>query len=118
MKLYFRVSEVKIDVQKYVGKVNSPDLWQFAAEQWYRLYYPWIPFRTGMLANRVVISPGEILHNTPYSIPVYNGRFNFRRDPHPLASRRWDKAAEPTCKPRLVQALQIHIDNGGLHLGR
>lgn len=117
MQVQFVVSEINIPVERYIDKVRADKFWHFAAQEWYRLYYPFIPFRTGMLANRVVISPGQIIHNVPYSIPIYNGKFNFRKDLHPLASRQWDKAAEPSRKPQLVHALQIYVDNGGLHLG-
>lgn len=38
----------------------------------------------------------------------------YKRDQHPLASKEWDKAAEPTQKPKLVKALQKYVDSGRL----
>ena len=36
---------------------------------------------------------------------------------HPLASKEWDKAAAPTKKPELVDAMQDYVDSGRLNLG-
>lgn len=41
---------------------------------------------------------------------------SLRKDPHPLASREWDKAAEPTQKSKLVSAIQRFVDSGRLNL--
>lgn len=35
---------------------------------------------------------------------------------HPKASAKWDKAAEPTQKPKLISSLQAYIDAGRLKL--
>lgn len=116
MKINVVVSEIKIPINRYIDKVHSDALWEHAAREWHRLYYKYIPRRTGNLANRVSYAPGQITHNMPYAIYPYNGHFNFRKDPHPLASRQWDKAAEPAMKPQLVAALQAYIDSGRLKL--
>ena len=111
-------SEVNINIDRLVKKVHSDKLGIYAASSWHRLYSPYVPFDSGMLQNTVRISPWEVQHTVPYAYKMYNGRFNFKRDKHPRASRKWDKAAAPTQKPKLVRELQAFIDRGGLNLGR
>lgn len=59
---------------------------------------------------------GTILFTAPYAVRNYNGNFNFRTDKHILASSKWDKAAEPTQKPKLVNFMQKYADSGRLKL--
>ena len=40
----------------------------------------------------------------------------FSRQFHPKATRKWDKAAQPTEKPKLIAAMQGFIDGGHLNL--
>lgn len=114
MKVGIEVSEIKIDIPKIVSKVRSDKFMLYAAQQWHRLYYKYVPFATGTLADSVKITPGEIEHYAIYARYQYNGNFNFRRDQHPLASRHWDKAAEPAQKPQLIAELQAYVDSGRL----
>lgn len=111
-------SEIHIDIKGKMDKVNGDKLGTFAATEWHRLYTPYVPMDTGALANTVQIRPWEIEHTVPYAHRMYEGHFNFRKDMHPAASRHWDKAAEPTEKPKLVKAIQAFIDKGGLNLGK
>ena len=115
VKVGIEVSEIKIDVPKIVSKVRSDKFMLYAAQQWHRLYNKYVPYETGTLANTVTISPGEIHHTVIYARYQYNGNFNFRRDLHPLASRQWDKAAEPAQKPQLIAELQAYVDSGRLN---
>jgi hypothetical protein len=143
----FEVSEVHIDIEGKLRKVRSDPFWTFAASEWHRLYKGYVPKRTGVLSEQVVITPGQIEHTAPYAhyqyvgevygpnYPVYEngvivgwvsprgrpkhptGRsLKYKRDLNPLASREWDKAAEPTQKPKLVRAMQRYIDSGRLNL--
>lgn len=57
---------------------------------------------------------GEIEYTSPYAHKMYCGNFNFRKDRHQLASSQWDKAAEPTQKPKLLRSMQDYIDSGRL----
>lgn len=142
------VSEIHIDIQGHLRKVQSDTLGTFAASEWHRLYMPYVPFRTGTLAQQVVIHPWMIEHTAPYAhyqytgevygpnYPIYeNGALvgwfsrrglpkqatgrslSFRKDLHPLASREWDKAAEPTQKHKLISAMQHFVDSGRLNFG-
>lgn len=109
------VSGVNIDIDGHIRRARSGPFWVFAATEWHRLYQPFVPMRTGMLAQQVVITPGQIEHTAPYAHYIYDGNFNFRKDQHPLASREWDKAAEPTQKPKLINAMQRFVDSGRLN---
>lgn len=109
-------SEINIDASKYVDKLHSDALGKFAAVTWHKLYSPYVPFDTGKLQNTVQIDAWQITHVVPYARYVYNGHFNFRKHMHPLATREWDKAAEPSKKPDLENAMQAYIDRGGLNL--
>lgn len=125
-------------------KVDSDSaFWTFAATEWLRLYKPYVPFDTGTLANTVTITPGCIEHTAPYAHYQYTGEVygpNIpitesgrvvgyysppRKSPtgraltyhrNPRASKEWDKAAEPTQKPKLISSLQSYIDSGRLKL--
>lgn len=117
VKIDVTVSEIHIDVQGHLNRVRSDKFWTFAATEWKRLYDPYVPYRTGTLANTVTITPGQIEHTVPYAAYIYNGNFRFRKDQHPKASRRWDKAAEPTQKPKLIHSMQAYVDSGRLKFG-
>ena len=108
------VSEIKIDIDGHVSRVRSNAFWTYAAQSWHRLYFPYVPMDTGMLAQQVTITPGQIEHTVPYAHYIYDGHFRFRKDQHPLATREWDKAAEPTQKPKLIQEMQTYVDSGRL----
>ena len=112
MRIGVTVSKINIDVQHLVSKVRDDRLWLYAAQSWHRLYHKYVPYRTGTLADTVTITPGEIHHTVVYARYQYNGNFAFRRDLHPLASREWDKAAEPAEKPKLIAEIQAYIDSG------
>lgn len=51
--------------------------------------------------------PGERKHYT-------GKKLNISKSKHPLASTHWDEAAEPTQRPKLIEAMQSYIDSGRL----
>lgn len=108
--------EAKIDVEQNIQKVQDPAFWTYAASEWHRLYGPYVPMQTGNLKNTVVIRPGEIEHTVPYARYQYEGHFKHNRDLNPKASRKWDKAAAPTQKPKLISTMQGYINSGRLKL--
>lgn len=112
----FEVSEVHIDIPRHLAKINDDKFWTFSAVEWHKLYMPYVPMLTGMLSQQVVITPGQIEHVVPYAHRMYEGNYRFRKDLHPLASREWDMAAEPTQKPKLIDAMQRYVDSGRLKL--
>ena len=74
MKITLDVDDVKIDIPKHIKKVRSPKMWKFAAQQWHRLYKDYVPMRTGVLYNQVIIKPNLIIHTAPYAHYMYEGR--------------------------------------------
>lgn len=106
-------AEVHVDA---ADRLRWDGLWLYAAQQWHRLYAPYVPRDTGRLYNEVRISPGQIEHTAPYAAYVYGGGFS--ADAGGAASRAWDRAAEPTQKPKLIAAMQAYVDGGGLKLGK
>lgn len=132
------ISEIKIDIPGHLRTVRSAPFWTFAASEWHRLYAPFVPTDTGLLLRQVVITPGQIVHTAPYARYIYHGEIygpNYpirqggrvvgyysprgqRKQPtgrrmrfrNPQASARWDKAAEPTQKDKLIAAMQRYAD--------
>lgn len=105
-----------IDIPRNLRKIDNDAFWTFAATEWWKLYTPFVPFRTGALTQTVKITPKQIEHTVPYANAMYSGNFNFRKDYHPLASRQWDKAAIPTQAGKLIQSMQAYVDSGRLSL--
>lgn len=97
-------------------KIEDDSFWKFAANEWWLLISPYTPMDTGTLWQSVNIHPKEIEYTQPYSHRIYEGNFNFKTDMHPLASRQWDKAAQPTQEGNLIDAMQAYIDSGRLKL--
>lgn len=118
MNITLTVGDVHIEVDRMTEKAeNDPAFWTYAATQWHKLYAPYVPMASGMLTETVRIKPKEIEHTVPYARYQYEGTgFNFRRDQHPKASAKWDKAAAATQAPKLAQSLQAYIDSGRLKL--
>lgn len=117
MKITIDVVDININIPKRMNQVRSDKFGTYAATSWHRLYSQYVPYKTGNLQDEIRITPWQIEHIMPYAAPVYYGDFNFNKDPHPKASRMWDKAAAPTQAPILHDELQAFVDKGGLNLG-
>lgn len=129
-----------LNKQKALSKVRSDGLWKFGANEWWKDITPYAPMETGTTSESVKIRPKEIEYTAPQahylhkgelmvdsetgssyarkdSKKVYAGKeLNISRARHPLATKEWDKAAEPTQKPKLIRAMQKYIDSGRLNL--
>lgn len=145
MRIYFGLESVKIDARGMADKLeNDKAFWKFAASEWHRLYAPYVPFESGTLRDSVTIEPKTITHRAPYAHYQYTGEVygpNYpitqngvqvgffstpNRSKHktggklkyknPKAAAKWDQAAAPTQKPKLVSSLQAYIDSGRLKL--
>ena len=112
--------ESNINVQKHMDQVRDPAFWKYGASEWHRLYFPYVPMNTGALAETVKHRGhkgyGETEHIVPYAHDAYESNRNFRKDKHKLASSHWNKAAEPTQKPKLIDAMQDYVNSGRLKL--
>lgn len=115
--MHLKVGDVHVDVQAHLDAVRSDEFWQFAAQTWYELYAPYVPWNTGALYTKVIVEPGVIRHLVSYAQKVYEGDFNYRKDVHPFASRMWDQAAVPVQLPNLIAAMQAYVDEGRLKIG-
>lgn len=140
----FVVSEVNIDIQGHMNRVQGEKFWTYAASEWHRLYRPYVPFREGALYGAVNITGGGgngmIEHTVPYAHYLYEGEvygpnvpisqggaivgyFSPVAPKHPtgkmlhysgMGTRHWDEAARPAMFPLLIQSLQGFVDRGGL----
>ena len=110
--------ETDIDVPRRMRQINDDAFWTFAASEWHGLYSPFVPLQEGNLMETVDITPKQIEHNVPYAHYQYANSLDHSTNKHPLASRRWDEAAEPTQKPKLISAMQGYVDSGRLNLGK
>ena len=143
----FVVSEININIQGHLSKVEGDKFWTFAGSEWHRLYRPYVPFREGALYNTVNITPGHlnavIEHTAPYAHYQYEGLVYGPNAPitqggavvgyyspkvpkHPngkmlrysgMGTRHWDEAARPAMFPLLIQSLQAFVDSGALGFG-
>ena len=145
MRIYFGLESVKIDARGMADKLeNDKAFWKFAASEWHRLYAPYVPFESGTLRDSVTIKPKTITHRAPYAHYQYTGEVYGPKPPitqngvqvgffstpnrpkhktggklkykNPKAAAKWDQAAAPTQKPKLVSSLQAYIDSGRLRL--
>lgn len=92
----------------------------FMASTWNRLYDPFVPMDTGMLAHDAVdtfveYGVGIIHHKVPYAAKMYYGEgLNFSKDKHPLATAKWDDAAVAAGKKDdLIRDVETFIKRGG-----
>ncbi len=129
-----------INVPKKLKKLQSDKLWKYGATEWWKLISVYTPMITGGLRNNVTIKPKEIKYNSPHGHFIYQGKImidpqtkstyarkdvrkvysggilDLKHNKNPLASKKWDKAAEPVQKPKLIRSMQKLIDNGGINL--
>lgn len=86
----------------------------FLANTAYKLMNDYIPMDTGSLAQTVDITPDYLHFKVPYAERMYEGdHLNFRKDKHPLATARWDKAMMDARGKELVKTVQNYMDKRG-----
>ncbi len=136
-----RVSaKIQINEQKHILAMQDDAFWLYAANEWWKLVTPYAPMETGTTSEMVEVRPKEFEYLSPQTHYLYKGELmvdpdtgsswarqgakkvytgkelNISKDRHPLASKEWDKAAEPFQKPKLARAMQEYIDSGRLSL--
>lgn len=58
---------------------------------------PWVPYDTGALANRKIVTDKGIVYTQPYADEQYHGiNINHNTEHHPLATAYWDQVAMQT----------------------
>lgn len=129
--------ENRINIPRALAKADNDKFWTFAAAEWHKLVSKYTPRDTGTLIGSVDIRPKEFEYRVPYANYQYHGtvRTDSRgrtwvkhgeRKPvdtgRPLkykrksASSKWDMAAIPKERAKLMRTLQNYIDSGRLNL--
>lgn len=98
--------ETHIETGAILEKLDSAELWTYAARHWHSLYSPFVPVDTGKLVSQVEYAPKTVTHTAPYAVYQYYS-----------AGGGWDMAAAPSRAGALAAALQEYIDAGGLGFG-
>ena len=130
----------KVNIPNILRRLDDDKFWKFGASEWHKLISPYTPMQTGTLFESVAIRPKEIEYKQPYAHYVYHGilmvdpdtgssyakkgakkvyaskQLHYQKDKHPLATKEWDKVAEPIQGPKLVDAMQGYINSGRLKL--
>lgn len=70
---------------------KNPKSRTFAHERLYAYCDKYTPCRSGHLSEDVVRNEYGVHYKAPYSVYVYFGNFNFRKDRHPDATGKWDR---------------------------
>lgn len=130
----------KLNIPNILSRLDDDKLWEFGASEWHKLISLYTPMQEGILFEDVTIRPKEIEYNHPGGNYIYRGilmvdpdtgssyakkgakkvytskQLEYQKDKHPLATKEWDKAAQPTQGPKLVNAMQGYINSGRLKL--
>lgn len=69
--------EVKLRTRELLEKLESPELWRYAASEWHKLYRQYVPYKEGALYANVNITAdrntAQIEHTVPYAHYMYEG---------------------------------------------
>ena len=123
-------------MEKELQRYMTPDATEFILSEWYRHMFPYIPFRSGMLAslaepitdgfapnltpeqamlmglNSISETKTYIHFRVPYASVQNNGDdFNFTKDLHPLAQAHWEQVAADLHGESIVNAVKKYIAN-------
>lgn len=129
---------VSFYLEKELQRYMAPDAKNFLLCTWYRYMFPYIPFRSGVMASLIdfpdgksaefiSISPDEALllglqaiQNDPenvihfrasYAHKQYEGiDFNFTRDLHPLAQAQWAEIAADLHGEQIIKELKSYVE--------
>ena len=130
---------VSFYMEKELQKYMTPQAKRFFLATWYRYMFPYIPFRTGLLASLmdipedvqgIQISPDEamlmgiqdietnpdnVIHfRVPYATRQNEGdNFNFTRDLHPLAQAHWEQVAADLHGEQIVNEYKAYVKRSG-----
>ena len=122
---------VSFYMEKEQQKYLSGEAIRFGLCEWYRYMFPYIPYRTGLMAsladisdniNVTVLSPEEALQRglsaitdkihfkAPYATFQNNGEsFNFTKDLHPLAQAHWEQVAADLHGEEIVSEMKKFV---------
>lgn len=89
---------------------NNDEIGTFAAETVARHMSPYVPMDTGMLYSNFTTRPWQITYESNYAKHCFFGTgINFRKDKHPNATARWDKATESAKSIQIAREITNYI---------
>lgn len=127
---------VSFYMEKELQRYMTPEAKKFLLCTWYRYMFPYIPYRTGLMASlmnflenaeNINLSPDEamligldaiesdprnVIHfRAPYANRQYEGEnFDFTRDLHPLAQAHWAQVAADLHGEQIIKELKEHVE--------
>lgn len=129
---------VSFYMEKELQRYMTPEAKNFFLCTWYRYMFPYIPFRSGVMASLmdfpdgksaefVNLSPDEallmglqaiennpenVIHfRAPYANRQYEGtNFNFTRDLHPLAQAHWAQVAADLHGEQIIKEFKSYVE--------
>ena len=127
---------VSFYMQRELQKYLTPESKNFFLCTWYRYMFPYIPFKTGLLASlmdfaeNINIPPEQamlmgleaiksdtrnVIHfRAPYAERQYEGvDFNFTRDLHPLAQAHWAQVAADLHGEQIIKEFKHYVQRSG-----
>ena len=120
------------ELQRYI----NPESKNFFLCTWYRYMFPYIPFKSGLMASLMAVpdgaeniqlspeqamtlglesiqnDPRNVIHfKAPYSNRQYEGEdFNFTRDLHPLAQAHWAQVAADLHGEQIIKEFKGFVE--------
>lgn len=127
---------VSFYMEKELQRYITPEAKNFFLCTWYRYMFPYIPFKTGLLASLMDLpdeaeniqfsadeamlqglesienDPRNVIHfRVPYANRQYEGTdFNFTRDLHPLAQAHWAQVAADLHGEQMIKELKKYVE--------
>ena len=72
---------------------------------------PYVPFRDGNLAQDVTITEEGVTYNQDYAKKVHDDMtLNIKKDLHPLATQKWERAMAVAKGQQLADDIKGHIE--------
>ncbi len=127
---------VSFYMERELKKYLTPESKNFFLCTWYRYMFPYVPFKTGLLASlmefaeNINIPPEQamimgleaiksdsrnVIHfRAPYAERQYEGvDFNFTRDLHPLAQAHWAQVAADLHGEQIIKEFKHYVQRSG-----
>ena len=130
--------KVSFYMERELKRYTSPEAKNFFLCTWYRYMFPYIPYRTGLMASLMAIpedkatqstklspeeamriglenirnDPQNVIHfKAPYANRQYEGtNFNFTRDIHPLSMAHWAQVAADLHGEQIMKEFKGYVE--------
>ena len=130
--------EVSFYMEKELQRYMTPEAKNFFLCSWYRYMFPYIPFKSGLMASlsdmpennidenfrlspdvamlmgleAIENDPRNVIHfRAPYANRQYEGAdFNFTKDLHPLAQAHWAQVAADLHGEQIIKELKGYVE--------